>query len=48
MKYMHVCRAFQGRRRVSKSGTAIECHSRSPSAVGTSGGEHERGVYPLS
>ena len=38
----------QGRRRVSKSGTAIECHRRLSSAVGTCGGEHERGGYPLS
>ena len=40
--------SLQGRRRVSKSGTAIECHKRSPSVEGTSRGEHERGVYPLS
>ena len=40
----------QGRRRVLKSGTAIErrrCSS--PSAEGTSGGEHERGgVWGIS
>ena len=38
----------QGRRRVLKSGTAIERHRCSPSAEGTSGGEHERGFDPLS
>ena len=38
----------QGRRRVLKSGTAIEHHRCSPSAEGTSGGEHERGFDPLS
>ena len=35
---------MQGRRRVLKSGTAIE--RLWPSAEGTSGGEHERGVSP--
>ena len=37
----------QGRRRVLKSGMAIERHQLSPSAKGTSGGEHERGHTPL-
>ena len=36
---------LQGRRRVLKSGTAIE--RLWPSAEGTSGGEHERGFPPL-
>ena len=39
---------MQGRRRVLKSGTAIERHRCSPSAEGTRGGEHERGFDPLS
>ena len=39
---------IQGRRRVLKSGTAIERHRCSSSAEGTSGGEHERGFDPLS
>ena len=38
---------IQGRRWVLKSGTAIECQRCSPSAEGTSGGEHERGFDPL-
>ena len=38
----------QGRRRVLKSGTAIERHRCSPSAEGTSGGEHERGSKGLT
>ena len=39
---------IQSRRRVLKSGTAIERLRCSPSAEGTSGGEHERGFDPLS
>ena len=38
----------QGRRRFKKSGTAIERHRRSARAEGSSGREHERGLYPLS
>ena len=38
----------QGRRRVLKSGKAIERHRCSSSAKGTSGGENERGFDPLS
>ena len=39
---------IQGRRRLLESGTAIERRRRSPSAEGTSGGEHERGYDPFS
>ena len=38
---------LQDRRRLLESGTAIERRRRSPSAEGTSGGEHERGYVPL-
>ena len=39
---------IQSRRRVLKSGTAIERLMFSQSTEGTSGGEHERGFDPLS
>ena len=39
---------LQDRRRFFESGTAIEHRRRSPSVEGTSGGEHVRGLVPLS
>ena len=39
---------LQGRRRLFESGTAIQRRRCSPSVKGTSGGEHERGLDPLS
>ena len=37
---------MQGRRRFLKSGTAIERHRLYARAEGSSGGEHERRLYP--
>ena len=39
----YVIATYQGRRHVFESGTVIERRRHSPSAEGTSGGEHERG-----
>ena len=41
-------KSFQGRRRVLKSGMAIEQHRHSARAEGASGGEHELGGNPPS